>query len=84
MALRLAILLLLGCASLPVLATELRQSPGEGCAETSGQDPTNPRPAEHRGGTGEAEDRARLQRGGVPESGVRTPRWHSFLPGMFR
>ncbi len=83
MALRLAILLLLGCASTPALATELRQSPGDGCGETSAQDPTNPRPAEHRGSLGDGEDRAPLHRG-VPENGMRAPRWHSFLPGMFR
>lgn len=36
---------------------------------------STPRPATHGGGGGETEE-------GVPR--VRGPRWHSFLPGMFR
>ncbi|TKS52872.1 hypothetical protein E4582_11590 [Luteimonas yindakuii] len=85
MLLRIALMLLIASASLPLLAAEGRQAPGrEGCPVAE-EDPTNPRPAAERlpAGPAEAVERGTGGRGG-PEGGARMPRWHSFLPGMFR
>lgn len=84
---RLALCLLLLSASLPSGARDLRQlgpgGDGGGCPDAVAGDDVEtvrsagkrspaavrPKPAVTRGGDG---------------SGVRPPRWHSFLPGMFR
>ncbi len=91
MLLRLMTCLLLLCASLSVAARDVRMSGANGdggtCPELAAADAsptmrvgkpvtTTPRtrsakPAESRGA-------------GSDETTVRPPRWHSFLPGMFR
>ncbi|MEZ0470846.1 hypothetical protein [Luteimonas salinilitoris] len=91
MLLRFALLLLLCSASLPLLAREVRQAGanGDGGCPTStlaeedagtsaprGERPGATTPAAKEGATGAP--------GGNTENNVRAPRWHSFLPGMFR
>lgn len=89
MILRFALLLLLCSASLPLLAREVRQAGanGDGSCPTrhtlAEQDAgTGERRNERRGGTTPAKESPRP--GGNTENGARAPRWHSFLPGMFR
>lgn len=87
MTLRLALLLLLASASLPATAMEAHHAPGgENCRNAADEDPTNPRPSAERSGgvAAETPERTAAPRGGNAENGVRMPRWHSFLPGMFR
>ena len=85
MLLRIALMLLLVSASLPLLAAEGRQAPGRDGCPVAEDDPTNPRPAAERlpATPVEADDRT-IGAGRGGESGARMPRWHSFLPGMFR
>lgn len=89
MILRFALLLLLCSASLPLLAREVRQAGANG----DGGCPT--RLAEEDARTGDSHGKGRgaatpaakegaTAPGGNTENGVRAPRWHSFLPGMFR
>lgn len=88
MILRITLLLLLSGASLPLLANEGRmESPdGEGCPSVTGVDE---REGPH-GGQGPATEAVSRDKtapaatGGNAENGVRTPRMHNLLPGMFR
>ena len=90
MILRLALLLLLSCASLPLLASEGRMdspdgngdcpnamvvAPGDGVHGGSPGDAMEPAPAENAGDPAPA---------GNPENGGRPPRMHNLIPGMFR
>lgn len=85
---RLAICLLLLCASLPLAARDLRQMGANGdggsCPEALAADEaaTPVRGAAKRDGANAAGDRPAVR--GGDSQGVRPPRWHSFLPGMFR
>jgi len=88
MILRITLLLLLSCASLPLLASEGRmESPdGEGCPSVTGVDERE-RASGGQGSATEAVSKdktAPAERGGNAENGVRTPRMHNLLPGMFR
>jgi hypothetical protein len=91
MSLRLATCLLLFCASLPVAARDFKMSgpngDGGSCPEAISagivDDTLAPRAAK-RSPVGAGGDRAAATRGAEAESVVRPPRWHSFLPGMFR
>lgn len=90
MLLRFALLLLLCSASLPLLAREVRQAGANGdggCPAATAE--KNAGPGDSRGErAGNAkpavEERAAPASGGNTENSVRGPRWHSFLPGMFR
>ncbi|WP_187775708.1 hypothetical protein [Luteimonas suaedae] len=91
MVLRFALLLLLCSASLPLLAREVRQAGanGDGGCPTSTvpeEDAGTSVPRGERPGTTApaAKERATGAAGGSTENSVRPPRWHSFLPGMFR
>lgn len=84
---RLAICLLLLCASLPLAARDLRQMGANGdggsCPEVLAADEAaTPARGAARRGAGVPGDKP-ATRGGDTQS-VRPPRWHSFLPGMFR
>lgn len=88
MTLRIALLLLLCSASLPLVAREVRQAGPNGngsCpTETESQaDETVADGREHRGTSAAPAERP-AKPGGTGEAAVRNPRWHSFLPGMFR
>ncbi|MDH5823056.1 hypothetical protein QFW77_08650 [Luteimonas sp. RD2P54] len=88
MTLRIALLLLLCSASLPLMAREVRQAGpnGDGACPTAAERKAAETGA--RSGERTAPPAANGERGtaagGNPESTVRNPRWHSFLPGMFR
>ncbi len=86
MSLRLALLLLTLSAALPAWAAdEVRQAPSPDGCEVVGGDPTNPNVGtDGSGGGGHAREPAGGVTGSNPDGGARTPRWHSFLPGMFR
>ncbi|MCD9047851.1 hypothetical protein [Luteimonas sp. MHLX1A] len=86
MLLRIALMLLIASASVPLLAAEGRQAPGRDGCPVAEDDPTNPRPAAERlpAGPADAADRGGAGNRGGSEGGARMPRWHSFLPGMFR
>ncbi|MGH8033481.1 MAG: hypothetical protein ACREO8_14270 [Luteimonas sp.] len=93
MSLRLMLLLLLTCLSFPLMARDLRQMEPDGggpCADDNAQSDgaSDARPVA-------AKSMARAQQSTkgkalVPHGGgdgineLRPPRWHSFLPGMFR
>ncbi|HST45743.1 MAG TPA: hypothetical protein VLK29_11035 [Luteimonas sp.] len=88
MLLRLALCLLLLSASLPSGARELRQlgpgGDGGGCPDTAaGGDVVEPVHAAGKRNPAAVRPKPAVTRGG-DGSGVRAPRWHSFLPGMFR
>ena len=86
MSLRLALLImLLPCLALPLQAREVRMAGANGdggaCpeqleADVEGVDATRP-------GKRASRDKPAVTRGAEPQA-VRAPRWHSFLPGMFR
>lgn len=90
MILRLTLLLLLCGASLPLLASEGRMELPDGdpgCASVTGVDEREVSPGGVHGNDNEAvpkDKAAPAPRGGSPENGVRTPRMHNLLPGMFR
>lgn len=90
MILRITLLLLLSGASLPLLATEGRMETPDGdggCPSVTGVDE---REGARGGGQGidteavSKDKTAPAGRGGNAENGVRTPRMHNLLPGMFR
>jgi hypothetical protein len=91
MSLRLATCLLLFCACLPVAARDFKMSGANGdggsCPDAISagvvDDTLVPRAAK-RAPAGAPADRASAPRGPEADLIVRPPRWHSFLPGMFR
>jgi len=89
MILRIATLLLLCSASLPVLAGESRAAAeGKGCPGVVATDERESAgTAGAQGGDAEAaakDTATQPRRGGNAENGVRGPRMHNLLPGMFR
>lgn len=91
MSIRLAVSLLLICACLPVAARDFKMSGANGgggsCPETTAAGITDEAPAlraARRAPAATDRDGPGLTRGADAESVVRPPRWHSFLPGMFR
>ncbi len=94
MSIRLALILLLLCASLPLAAHEVRMmsaagDSGGGCHDTeAAQDDTvhpataGAQPAAHAAKPAKAKPSVRQPSDGIGD--IRPPRWHSFLPGMFR
>lgn len=94
MSIRLALCLLLLCASMPAIARDMHLSaangdgggsctdaapPGDEAGPTHGTDkrPQAPKPAKGK-------PAAAATRGSDAGADIRPPRWHSFLPGMFR
>ncbi len=91
MSFRLALCLLLMCASLPLVARDmpLLSANDSGCTDDTaaqGDDeavrPAASRPATHTVKPVKAQPG--LRHGGDSVGEIRPPRWHSFLPGMFR
>lgn len=91
MSLRLALCLLLLCASLPLVARDmpLLSAHDSGCTDdTAAQDddvavrPASTKPATHTVKPAKAQPGVHHTGDNVGE--IRPPRWHSFLPGMFR
>ncbi|NZA25392.1 hypothetical protein H0E84_03275 [Luteimonas sp. SJ-92] len=88
MIVRIALLLLLCSTSLPLMAREVRQASPNGdgpcptAAEKEAAEAGN-RNGDRRGTPAAAGERAAAP-GGNTDNSVRAPRWHSFLPGMFR
>ncbi len=92
MSLRLMTCLLLFCASLPVSARDVKMSGANGdggtCPDLVAANAHEP-PAVAAGKPANAAARARSAkpaagRGAGDDNVIRAPRWHSFLPGMFR
>ena len=94
MSLRLALCLLLLCASFPLIARDIRMLAANGdggsCQdevaardETPAVRPPSAKPATHAVKPAKAKSGVSL-RGGDSLGDIRPPRWHSFLPGMFR
>lgn len=88
MSTRLALCLLLTCASFAAGARDVRQAGANGdggtCPEALSaavDEPTPARPGDKREPA--AAGKSTRARGGDNQS-LRAPRWHSFLPGMFR
>lgn len=90
MMIRIATLLLLSGASLTALASESPAAPdgGKGCPGVVAPDERDgPGAAGAQGGESEqaaGDKAAQPPRGGNAENGMRGPRMHSLLPGMFR
>jgi hypothetical protein len=82
------LMLLLCCASSISMArdVQLHGANGDGgsdvCPEQATPASTSKRAPVTR--TGKAKAPASLRGGDSSDAGVRAPRWHSFLPGMFR
>ena len=82
------LVLLLCCASSISLALDVQMNGanGDGGSEAC-PDPAVPAATPRRAPvtrTGKAKAPASLRGGDSADAGVRAPRWHSFLPGMFR
>lgn len=95
MSIRLALCLLLLCASFPLVARDARMMSASGagsagsCQDDSAQndDPTLSQAAGKRAAhpvKPASKPRVAPSRSGGDPGDVRPPRWHSFLPGMFR
>lgn len=88
MIIRIATLLLLCSASLPLLAAEGRAAAdGKGCPGVMAPDERDGASAGAQGGEAEAGSKDKASqpaRGGNAENSVRGPRMHNLLPGMFR
>ncbi len=89
MSLRLVACLLLFCACLPATAREVRLSDANSGGSCPDQIAAGIEEAQALRGSkpalpATARDKAASPRGAEAESAVRPPRWHSFLPGMFR
>lgn len=93
MSIRLALSLLLLCASLPLAAHDIRMMGANGDGGGSCQDdaavqdddtvrPASAKPATHAVKPVKAKPGVRRASDSVGD--IRPPRWHSFLPGMFR
>lgn len=87
MSIRLALCLLLICASFAVAARDVRQAGANGdggsCPQELSATVEDPAPAPPAHKREPATDKAAQARGGDGQA-LRAPRWHSFLPGMFR
>jgi hypothetical protein len=91
MSIRLALCLLLTCASFAAGARDVRQAGANGnggvCPEALSaaamEEETSAR-ADDKREPAAATKPTRTRGGGGDNPGVRAPRWHSFLPGMFR
>jgi hypothetical protein len=87
---KLLLCLMLCCVGLPVAARDVPQMPASGgsCAvsqEESTDGESVRGTADKRAGQTPAASRtSTTRRGGDGEAAARPPRWHSFLPGMFR
>jgi hypothetical protein len=87
---KLLLCLMLCCVGLPVAARDAAQGPSNGgsCAvtqeETADGDGARGTADKRAGQTPAATRAATPRRGGDGEAATRPPRWHSFLPGMFR
>ena len=92
MSLRLALVLLLTCISFPLMARDLRQmgpNGGAGCDDAAQTDDAAAPAAAQRPSAHTVRSPAKARPPAVRSSGdgvgeIRPPRWHSFLPGMFR
>jgi len=94
MSIRLALSLLLLCASLPLAAHDIRMLSANGdgggtCQDdaTTQDDDNSVRPASAKPATHAvkpAKAKPGVQRASDTIGDIRPPRWHSFLPGMFR
>ncbi len=92
MSLRLALVLLLTCLSFPLMARDVRHlgpDDGSACDDATQADDAAATATPARPSTHPARTPARPRPPAVRSSGdgvgeIRPPRWHSFLPGMFR
>jgi len=93
MSIRLALFLLLLCASLPLAARDMRMMSANGDGGGSCQDdvaaqdddtvrPASAKPVTHAVKPVKAKPGVRRASDTIGD--IRPPRWHSFLPGMFR
>jgi hypothetical protein len=95
MSLRLALCLLLLCASFPLMARDVRMMSANGdsgggtCQDDTVADadqasirPAPAKPATHA--VKPAKAKPNVTRSADDMGDLRRPRWHSFLPGMFR
>ncbi len=86
---KLPLLLALLCAASPALASGSLPDPaGAEAAEVATADDcdavTSPPPGgKPAAAASQGQDKSPIRRGGT-EAATRPPRWHSFLPGMFR
>ncbi|CAN5590113.1 hypothetical protein BH23PSE2_BH23PSE2_10600 [soil metagenome] len=90
MSIRLATCLLLFCACLPAAAREVRLSGANGdggsCPDqvTTAVEDAQALRAGKPAPSATAREKPSSPRGAESDNAVRPPRWHSFLPGMFR
>jgi hypothetical protein len=95
MSLRLALCLLLVCASFPLMARDMRQMSANGdgggasapCADSAQHTEDSPSPkgdAKPARTSKPGKARITTTRSGDAIGETHPPRWHSFLPGMFR
>lgn len=92
MSLRLVLCLLLFCACLPAMARDVKMSGADGdggaCPDlvAAGVEDAQTARGSKRTATPDAASRGKpaASRGADAGTIVRPPRWHSFLPGMFR
>jgi hypothetical protein len=84
---RFLVCLLMVFACLPVLAREVRLQSANGdggtCPEAAAEAVVQPRDKGKRAASA-APAKTKPSYRGDAGNGVRTPRWHSFVPGMFR
>lgn len=85
---KLALCLLLSCISLSANARDVQLlSPNGSCSAVQDEDAdteTARAATDKRAAPAAAKTRAPARRGGDADANARPPRWHSFLPGMFR
>ena len=86
---RIALCLLLLCASSLANARDVRlhgpNGDGGSCPEATAVAAAGPAATKHAPAVNRGKARAPTTfRAGGDDNGTRTPRWHSFLPGMFR
>jgi hypothetical protein len=85
---RLLVCLLMVFACLPVLAREVRLQGANGdggtCPEAAAEVVVQPRSKGKRATIATPDKAKPTTYRGDDGSGVRAPRWHSFVPGMFR
>lgn len=85
-----AIALLLACLSFPLMAKDVRQlgpNSGGGSSEDAAQiEPAAPAARAAAPSHRQAQPAAQTRQTPIRDGGndIRPPRWHSFLPGMFR
>lgn len=89
---RTVLVLLLASLSFPLMAKDVRQlgpNGGGGCSDDLAQADGSASPAKNAAAPAArphpaAKPRPAASHGGDGGSDLRPPRWHSFLPGMFR